>query len=67
MKLTVRVEGERFGGETIPAGARFTLSAPTPNSKKQSGGAVLVFRYTYAAQRRVEIFYLTNTMIAGKK
>jgi hypothetical protein len=66
VKLTVRVEGERFGNETvIPAGARFNLSAPTANRKKHIGGAVLVFRYTYAGQRRVEIFYLTANMIAG--
>ena len=65
IKLTVRVEGERFGSETIPAGTRFTLGAAPPNNEKHVGGAVLVFRYTYAGQRRAEIFYLTATMIAG--
>jgi hypothetical protein len=65
LKLTVNVQGKQFEDKAvIPAGAGFTLGVENSKIRKQSGGAILTLRYTYAGQQRAEIFYLTEGMIA---
>lgn len=65
LQLTVNVQGNQFEDKVVvPAGARFTLGAEIPKTKKPFGGAILTFRYTYTGRQRTEIFYLTAAMIA---
>ncbi len=66
VELTLAVEGQRLDGTVIPAGARFSLVSATPNGdgSKQSGGAILTFRYVQAGQRKTSILYLTPSMVA---
>jgi hypothetical protein len=66
VELTLAVEGQRLDGTVIPGGARFSLVSAAPNGdgSKQSGGAILTFRYLQAGQRKTSILYLTPSMIA---
>jgi hypothetical protein len=65
LKLSVNVQGNHFEDKAvIPPGAPFTLGVEIPKTRKQFGGAILTFRYTYAGRQRAEIFYLTAAMIA---
>ena len=65
LQLTVNLQENQFEDKAVvPAGARFTLGAEIPKTKKQFGGAILTFRYTFAGRQRAEIFYLTAAMIA---
>jgi hypothetical protein len=66
-ELAIDVEGHKLkDGTVIPAGARFSLVSETPNGNgsKQSGGAILTFRYVQAGQRKTSILYLTPSMVA---
>jgi len=66
-ELALDVEGHKFeDGTVIPAGARFSLVSETPkgDGSKQSGGAILTFRYVQAGQRKTSILYLTPSMVA---
>jgi hypothetical protein len=64
LKLTVRIKGNKFEDKAvIRAGARFAMGVEIPKTNKQTGGAILTFRYTYAGQQRAQIFYLTAAMI----
>src|SRR3989442_1169493 len=48
------------------AGARFSIVSETPNGdgSKQSGGAILTFRYVQAGQRKTSVLYLTPSMVS---
>lgn len=66
--LALSVEGDGFdAGTVIPPEARFSLVS-TPNEdedgSKQSGGAILTFRYLQAGQRKTSILYLTPSMVS---
>jgi hypothetical protein len=66
LELALSVEGDGFeAGTVIPPGARFSLVSVTANEdgSKQSGGAILRFRYVQAGQRKTSILYLTPSMI----
>lgn len=66
LELALSVEGGGFeAGTVIPPGARFSLVSVTANEdgSKQSGGAILRFRYVQAGQRKTSILYLTPSMI----
>ena len=66
LELVLNVEGHKSGdGAVIPAGARFSLVSESPNEdgSKQSGGAILSFRYIQAGQRKTSILYLTPAMV----
>lgn len=63
--LSLNVPKSKLNNDAIPAGARFTLGVEIPEiDKKQAGGAIFAFRYTYAGQQRATIWYFTPTMIA---
>ena len=69
LELDLSVEGDGFeAGTVIPPGARFSLVSVTANENedglKQSGGAILTFRYVQAGQRKTSILYLTPSMVA---
>jgi hypothetical protein len=67
VSLVLNVDGHKSeDGAVIPAGARFSLVPETPNEdvSKQSGGAILSFRYIQAGQRKTSILYLTPSMVA---
>lgn len=66
LELALSVEGDGFeAGTVIPPGARFSLVSVAANEdgSKQSGGAILRFRYVQAGQRKTSILYLTPSMI----
>jgi hypothetical protein len=64
--LDLKILGDKLDEEAIPAGAPFTLGLEmsTIESKKQIGGAIIAFRYTYLGKQRADIWYLTPPMIA---
>jgi hypothetical protein len=66
LKLALKVQGNKFGGDTIPAGARFSLESELPkaDSPKQLAGAILTFRYINTGQQKTTIMYLTPSIIA---
>ncbi len=64
LDLALNVEGRNAdGGAVIPAGARFSLVAETPNDGATLGGAILAFRYVEAGQHKSSILYLTPSMV----
>jgi len=67
MPLSLSIEGQSSEPRTsIPAGARFSLASATPNKddSETSGGAILLFRYVQAGQRKSSILYLTPATVA---
>jgi hypothetical protein len=65
--LALSVEGQAAeGAAVIPAGARFSLTAETPDAvrARSSGGAILTFRYLYAGQQKSTILYLNAATLA---
>lgn len=67
LQLSLEVEGQKVeAGSTIPAGTRFSLVSenPTQEAAKPAGGAILLFRYVQAGQRKTSILYLTPAMVA---
>lgn len=67
LELALDVEGHTLeGGAVIPAGARFKLLSETAgeDGSRQTGGAILTFRYSQAGQRKTSILYLTPAMVA---
>jgi hypothetical protein len=63
LELALSQEQKLDGETVIPAGARFSLGTPNPNSSIQ-GGAIFTFRYVYAGRERASFMYLTPAMIA---
>jgi len=67
MPLSLSIEGQSSEpGTSIPAGARFRFASATPNEddSETSGGAILLFRYVPAGQRKSSILYLTPATVA---
>jgi hypothetical protein len=65
LELALDVDGYKVeDGTVIPAGAQFSLVSETAIGSKQSGGAILTFRYMQAGQRKASILYLTPSMVA---
>lgn len=65
--LALSVEGDSVrNGSAIPADAHFSLFSATPDegASRQTGGAILTFRYVQAGQRKTSILYLTPAMVA---
>lgn len=65
--LALSVEGDSVrNGSVIPADAQFSLFSATPDegASRQIGGAILIFRYVQAGQRKNSILYLTPAMVA---
>ncbi len=62
LPLVVEVEGQQSDG-VVPAGVRFSLALQNAE-RRQTGGAILSFRYRQGAEVRTSILYLTPAMIA---
>jgi hypothetical protein len=67
LPLALGLEGAQPGdGTVIPADARFSLFAVAPDdiAAAKSGGAILIFRYVQAGQRKSTILYHTPAMLS---
>jgi hypothetical protein len=65
--LALGLEGNQPGdGTLIPADARFSLFAASPDdiAAAKTGGAILIFRYVQASQRKSTTLYLTPAMLS---